>query len=169
MQISKMTIGRNVRVDLVGHVHNVPAKIDTGADSSSLWVSQIDIPPSGVLQFSLFDTSSPLYTGDVIKTKHYRAVRVRSSSGHEEIRYRVIMPVVIKGKRIKVTFNLSDRSKNQFPILIGRRTLNKKFIVDVSVADDDVKPKQKDISETLSYELQQNPHEFFKKYHGRDL
>jgi hypothetical protein len=169
MQISKMTIGRNVRVDLVGHVLNVPAKIDTGADSSSLWASQVSIPPTGILQFTLFDQSSSLYTGEVIKTKNYRAIRVRSSSGHEEIRYRVELPVIIKGKRIKVAFNLSDRSKHLFPILIGRRTLNKKFIVDVSVADDIVRPKQKDISETLSYELRQNPHEFFKKYHGRDL
>jgi hypothetical protein len=40
--------------------------------------------------------------------------------------------VVILKRKIKAEFSLSDRSKMKFPILIGRKLLKNKFIVDVS-------------------------------------
>lgn len=105
----------------VANIKNVPAKIDTGADSSSIWASHIRVTKDGVLHFRLFDENSPFYTGKAFKRKDYKAAVIRSSSGHEQIRYRAYLTLKLKGRRIKVLFNLSDRSKNNFPILIGRR------------------------------------------------
>lgn len=158
-------IGRNTLVDLVGHVEKVPAKIDTGADSSAVWASSIRVAKNGTLHFTLFDKSSAHYTGEVIKRRQYTVSMVRSSSGHDQIRYRVQMPVRVRGKRIKASFNLSDRSKNDFPILLGRRTLSKKFLVDVSHVEHKMPPK--DRSADLREEFASNPHEFYKKYHGK--
>ncbi|NBW29050.1 hypothetical protein EBR37_01550, partial [bacterium] len=36
------------------------------------------------------------------------------------------------GRKLKTKVNLSNRSLNTYPILIGRRTINGKFVVDVS-------------------------------------
>ena len=43
----------------------------------------------------------------------------------------VKMQIVIRGRRIMATFTLADRSTQVYPVLIGRATLNGKFIVDV--------------------------------------
>jgi len=45
----------------------VPAKIDTGADSSSIWASDIT-EQDGKLEFYLFDEQSPYYTGQKVST-----------------------------------------------------------------------------------------------------
>jgi hypothetical protein len=125
-------IGRNVSVDFIGHIDNVPAKIDTGADSSSVWASHVFVDENDILFFQLFNKESPYYSGKTLKRKYYKVVSVRNSTGHEQRRYKVQLSLRIANRRVRATLNLSDRSLNKFPILIGRRTLNNKFIVDVS-------------------------------------
>lgn len=162
-------VGRNALVDLVDYADGVPAKIDTGADSSSVWASDVRVTENGTLEFVLFGPDSPHYTGTVHTTDEYRVALVRSTTGHEEIRYRVAMPVRISGKKISTVFNLSNREKNEFPILIGRRTLSKKFIVDVIQAEDEIAAKAKKKGLGLNAELRKDPRAFYEKYHGHDL
>lgn len=156
-------IGRNALVTIVGHAKKVPAKIDTGADSSAIWASNIHINESGHLQFTLFATQSPFYNDETIVTDDFTAVRVKSSTGHIQIRYKVCLSIRLAGKRIKVLFNLSDRSSHIFPILIGRRTLSGKFHVDVTLKEHLV-PREKR-TQKLHDELIKDPHTFHKKYY----
>lgn len=158
-------IGRNVLVSIIGHAANVPAKTDTGADSSSMWASNIKVSKKGILSFTLFGEDSEYYTGEVIKRKAYRAAIVRSSNGQEQVRYRTEIPVRIAGKRVRAAFYLSNRSHNDFPILLGRRTISKKFLVDVSVKEYKIPPK---IKRGLYEEMMKNPYEFHKKYHHNE-
>lgn len=158
-------IGRNVMIDIIGHVDNVPAKVDTGADSSAIWGTNIDVSKEGVLSFTLFGEGSKYYTGQVIKRHAFHVAVVRSSTGHEQIRYKVDMPVRIGTRRVNATFFLSDRSMNNFPILLGRRTLNKKFLVDVSKG---ALPALLGESRGLYEEMLKDPHAFHKKYHQID-
>lgn len=160
-------IGRNTPVDFVGYAKNVPAKIDTGADSSSVWVSNIRVDKNGFLRFNLFDESSPHFTGKTLKRLDYKVAVVRSASGHEQLRYRTTLSVRIAGKRVRALFNLSDRAKNQFPVLIGRRTLTNKFIVDVAQAHHDVGQIFKEKSRVMSEKLHQDPYLFYKKYYKK--
>jgi len=51
-------------------INGVPAKVDTGAESSSIWASQVK-ERNGKLNFVLFDVNSPFYTGEVLVTKDY--------------------------------------------------------------------------------------------------
>ena len=141
---------------------NIPAKIDTGADSSSVWASDLSVDKNGVLSFSLFDKGSKFYTGEKLERKDFRVLVVRSSNGDEEIRYRTELRLTLGGRKIKAMFTLSDRSKNNFPILIGRRTLKNKFLVDVSkrVVDKERNPK----TPSLNKELRENPFKFHQKY-----
>lgn len=158
------TIGHNVVIDFIDHIKDVPAKVDTGADRSSVWASDIDVDKDGQLSFVLFDKKSPLYTGKVIKPTKFSASKVRSSSGHEQIRYRTELLVEIASKRVNVLFTLSNRSRNTYPVLIGRRSLFNKFIVDVSQKDFESPTKGQ---HNLSKELAEDPYKFHKKYHGK--
>ena len=154
-------IGNSALIEVAG-IQSVPAKIDTGASYSSIWASDIQMLPSGELEFTLFAPKSPLYTGELLRTRRYRAVRVRNSTGQESIRYSVPLSALINGKRIRVRFTLADRHRNDFPVLIGRRTLKNKFLVDVSRLDVPYKSRIRDAK--LTRELLNNPQKFHQKY-----
>lgn len=158
----KLTIiGSTEYVEIAG-VKKVPAKIDTGADSSSVWASNIKMSKDGTLIFSLFGKKSPLYTGEKIETTNYKAKIIRSSNGAEQIRYLVKLPLKIQDESFEATFTLANRSRNNFPVLIGRRTLSKNFLVDVSRSAVE-RPKNPDTPH-LNEELKEDPYEFHQKY-----
>lgn len=163
--LQKDIIGRNVCVNFGRRAIGVPAKVDTGADSSSVWATNIRIDEDGVLKFCLFGEGSPYYNGKIFKRTDFSVVKVRSSSGHEQVRYRTHFTVTVKGRKIKAMFNLSDRGDNLFPVLIGRRTIAGKFLVDVQEYDITPQYKYEVDNRQLRDELTQNPHAFHKKYH----
>lgn len=157
-------VGSNTIIKVAG-LSNVPAKVDTGADSSSIWASDILVNADGELEFTLFAPSSPLYTGEKIITREFRVQKVRNSMGGLDLRYRAQLSIVIRGKRLRVNFTLADRSKNNFPVLIGRKTLKNRFLVDVSRVGMPRPPKMDNSS--LNSELKTNPQEFHQKYMER--
>jgi hypothetical protein len=136
MQVSaskiKKVIGRAETIALpeLGSAE-VPARIDTGAKTSSIWASHM-VEANGVLQFTLFDQPSPLYTGRMHRTTEFEKVIVASSNGIEQERYKVRLLLKLKGKKIRGRFTLADRSSQAYPVLIGRNVLRGKFIVDVT-------------------------------------
>ena len=130
----KIIIGRVEKITFpeLG-LKNVHAKIDTGADVSSIWATGIH-EHNGVLKFKLFGRKSPHYTGKEIEftVPHYLLTRIASSFGHRELRYVVKLQINLGGRVIVGTFTLADRGKKTYPILIGRKLLNRKFLVDVA-------------------------------------
>ena len=113
-------------------ISDVPAKIDTGADSSSVWATDIREEQDGSLSFKLFGPGSRHYSGEVITADSFKITQVTNSFGQKEERYKVMLKTFIGGRLIKVNYTLADRSRNRYPVLIGRKTLHKRFIVDVS-------------------------------------
>lgn len=162
-QLSQITnvIGSTEFIFVAG-VKNIPAKIDTGADTSAIWASDINMDLDGTLIFKLFSPKSPLFTGEELKTKDYLVKTVRSSHGDIQIRYRVKLPVVINGESFVTTFTLANRSRNHFPVLIGRHTLEGRFLVDVKRSCVERPPAKRSIR--LNQELKENPYEFHQKY-----
>jgi len=133
-------IGPRAFVDIKGHnIKSVPAKVDTGADSSSIWATRIS-EDGGELSFVLFGPGSPWYTDEVIKTKEYSIRSIKNSFGSTEFRYKVPIKITLHGRTIRARFTLSNRASNRYPILIGRQTLKDKFIVDVSQPFQGIKP-----------------------------
>ena len=124
-------IGRGAFLTIVG-TKGVPAKVDTGADSSCVWASDISEDDQG-LHFVLFDKSSPYFTGErfTVRAGDYERVRVASSSGNRQMRYKVVLPVNIQGTEYVVNFSLADRTTMAYPVLLGRSFLEDHFIVDV--------------------------------------
>ena len=160
-QNNKKVIGGNIFVDVL-NFKKVPAKVDTGADSSAIWASSIKIAEDGTLKFKLFAPESQFYTGEVVETKDFKVVVTRSSHGDEKMFYRTHLPVKIDQKKINAMFTLSDRKNNNFPILIGRRTIANKFLVDVSKRV--IVPSKNPKTAELNQELKQNPHQFYQKH-----
>ncbi len=154
-------IGSTEYVSVAG-IDHIPAKIDTGADSSSIWASDIDMSKDGVLSFVLFSQKSPLYTGERLCTSDYVVKIIRSSHGDEQIRYRVKLPLTLGNKTFTTTFTLANRSRNNFGVLIGRRTLDGNFLVDVSKSS----IERHSIPETprLNQEMKKDPYAFHRKY-----
>ena len=154
-------IGSTEYVDIMG-INKIPAKIDTGADTSSIWASDINMEKDGTLVFSLFGKKSPFHTGKRLESKDYMIKTVRSSHGDEQVRYRVKLPITLGGKTFETTFTLADRSRNNFPVLIGRHTLDGNFLVDVSISS--VERRSNPKTPSLNRELREDPYKFHQKY-----
>lgn len=129
--MEKQFIGRTALVTVGGSIE-VPAKVDTGADSSSIWASAVQ-EVDGKLEFALFGPASPYYTGQriTLEADAYELTRVASSSGHRQARYAVVLPAQIADASLQVRFTLADRVSMVYPILLGRDMLAGRFLVDV--------------------------------------
>lgn len=128
----KAIVGRAERVDFPGGaILGVPAKIDTGAYRSSVWASDIH-EDNGVLKFKLLGPESPYYSGQECHATKYEIVEVENSFGHKEDRYSIHVKLRMGSKTVLSNFTLADRSKKTYPVLIGRKLLRGRYIVDVS-------------------------------------
>jgi len=131
-----MLIGRKEIVsfpmlDLIG----LEAKIDTGAYTSALHCKDIElknINGSTHLCFKLLDDSHPEYKDKEFRFTQFDKKIIKSSFGESEERYLIKTNIILAGKKISLIISLTDRTNMKYPVLIGRRLLNKKFIVDVS-------------------------------------
>ena len=130
---SLFVIGRaeNIKLPSLG-ADKVPAKVDTGADASSIWCSSARLIDDK-LECIFFGSKSSFYTGKthIFSKKEFTITRVANSFGHREVRFKVKIPIKVRGRLINATFTLADRSQKLYPILIGRSTLRGKFMVDV--------------------------------------
>lgn len=158
----KIVIGREVAIDFGDEIQAVPAKVDTGADGSAVWASEIFVDEDHILHFKLFGKGSKYYTGIEHTTSEFSVIMTKSSLGGTALKYRVKLSIVIAGRRIRASFGLSDRATHNYPVLIGRRTLNKKFIVDVSLSNNLVKVK-KNTPGGLNTRMKKDPYRFYKE------
>jgi len=131
----KKTIGRAELIQFPGIEYvAVHARVDSGARTSAIWVSQAHVEDDK-LAVVFFGPESPLYDGK----KHYFTAFSRdivtNSTGDRSLRYKIRLSIVLRGRRIRANFTLADRSKQVYPVLIGRNVLRGKFIVDVSLGN----------------------------------
>src|SRR5690606_16814828 len=61
--------------------------------------------------------------------------KIKNSFGQEENRYVINTTISLFGELHAIEISLRDRSDMEFPVLLGRSFLRKKFIVDVSRAN----------------------------------
>ena len=128
-------LGRSDRVDLpeLG-LSGIHAKIDTGAYTSSLHCSRAEVI-NGVLEFVLLDEEHPEFTGMKFTFKKFKQRHIKNSFGEAENRYIIRTTITIHGETYRTEFSLSDRDNLRFPVLIGRKVLRKRFLIDVTKID----------------------------------
>lgn len=125
-------LGRSDRVNLPGlGLTNIHAKIDTGAFTSSLHCSRAEVV-NGLLEFVLLDDEHPEFTGMKFVFKEYSEREIKNSFGVAEKRYVINTTVRIFDEEIMTEFSLSDRDALRFPILLGRKILRDRFLIDVT-------------------------------------
>ena len=131
----KKTIGRREKISLPEWgLRGVSGKIDTGAYTSSIHCEYCEEKEEGgrqVLYFTVLHEKHRKYNGRIIRTENYTQKKVKNSFGQEEVRYKVSTKVIMFGEGFDMEFTLSDRSKMKNPILLGRKMLRGKFLVDV--------------------------------------
>lgn len=132
MTHGKRTIGRLEHIALPGiGVERVEAKIDTGAYRSALHYQRlrlrtVDGQKRLVVVFQM---------GGQRRTKVFRVykrVTVKSSNGETSRRYLISTRVRLNGYVVRTQFTLFDRSDMKYQVLLGRKFLRGRFVVDVS-------------------------------------
>lgn len=129
-------IGRRESVDfpLLG-LKGITAKIDTGAYTAALHCSSISVKTiNGIptLCFVPLQPSHEGYTGVEQQFTEFSQKPIRNSFGDSETRYIIKTKVRIARKTINSVISLSNRGSMRYPVLLGRRILKRKFLVDVS-------------------------------------
>jgi len=134
---NKIILGRYEKVSFPElQIDSIEAKIDTGAYSSAIHAHKIwteEIEGKTILKFKLLDPSNAEYPSQTFSTTEFKKTRVRSSNGRLEERYIIKTILHLGGKKRKTNLSLTNRKKMKFPVLIGRKVLQKGFLVDVSV------------------------------------
>lgn len=131
----KRIIGRREHIDFpeLG-VNNIVAKIDTGAYTSALYCHEIR-EENGTLIFRLLHPSFSNYDPREHRFSEYGQKKIKNSFGEIEVRYTIKTIVRIGRRRIKSVLSLTDRRDMRYPVLIGRKILKNRFIIDVSLVN----------------------------------
>ena len=132
----QVVIGRSEYIDLPGIVSQIPAKVDTGAYRSAIHcesIKRVKRNGADVLKVKLLGHTCSPVTYD-LEFDEFEEVTVTNSFGHDEKRYEVMMRAKLGPKVFKTSFTLADRSGTLFPVLIGRKMLKGRCLVDVRQA-----------------------------------
>ncbi|WP_010146712.1 ATP-dependent zinc protease [Serinicoccus profundi] len=115
----------------------IKAKIDTGAKTSAIHAFDLrsfDRDGRDWVNFAVHPWQATAQDEVAVELPVHDSRSVRSSSGHEEQRYVVRLPVVLGGREVPVEVTLTDRDEMGFRMLIGREALVQGFLVDPSLS-----------------------------------
>lgn len=132
----KKIIGRKEKISFPEWgITYISAKIDTGAYTSSIhcdFAEEREENGQKVLYFKLLSVLDRRYSGKELRATVYTQKRVKNSFGEAEVRYKLSTKVRMFGEEFEAEFTLTDRSKMRNAVLIGRKLIHGKFLVDVS-------------------------------------
>lgn len=124
-------IGRREFVDFpLLSIFGIEAKIDTGAYTSSLHCENITLNNDTVKPTLYFTIKQ-----DVVRTfmfEEFTQKKIKNSFGEMEERFVIKTIVRIGKKKIWSAISLSKRDNMRYPVLLGRKLLKGKFLVDVN-------------------------------------
>jgi hypothetical protein len=134
-QKHKIVIGRKDVADFPELGFNqVQVKIDTGAYTSSIHCKTIQVKDNK-LYCVFLDEEHPEYSLETHCFENFKTIRVKSSNGIAQNRYEIKSYIKLFNKTYNISLSLSDRKDMRFPVLLGRKFLNPKFVVDPSMID----------------------------------
>lgn len=130
-------IGRIELVDLPEwNFENLEAKIDTGAYTSSMHCHDIEAfkkEGEDCIRFYVLDPDHDSYNEQEITMPIHDRREVKSSNGETELRYFIKTKIIFFERSYDIELSLTDRSAMKYPLLIGRKFLQKgPFLVDVT-------------------------------------
>ena len=112
-------------------LHEVPAKIDTGARTSSLHATVLDRFERDGEEYVRFAMDyERQHVRQICEAVHVDRRGITSSNGETQVRYVIKTPLKIGDLEFRAEISLADRSDMKFPMLIGRSALRRRFVVD---------------------------------------
>lgn len=133
-------IGRYVHVNFPEFgVKQVFAKVDTGAYQSAVHatdIREVEENGSNYLEFSLFDGHGKTANHKIPKCRvaEYEITTVKNSFGLQQKRYVIKTRIAINGRMMKTGITLADRKDMVAPVLLGRRFLRGRYVVNVELS-----------------------------------
>jgi hypothetical protein len=130
MKREMATVGWRELVDLpeLG-LRGIPAKIDSGARTSSLHgevIEKFERDGESFVRFAV-DLHG---VRQVCEAIHVDVRGITSSNGETQRRYVIKTPLKIGSAEFRAEISLADRSDMKFPMLVGRSSLRRRFLVD---------------------------------------
>ena len=122
----KLTLGAVEEVVVLPWNIKLPARIDTGAATSSIDARDIHVKGNTV-EFKLFEPGEGQRV--TLPVLGWRSIRTSEGEARRPV---VRIQVCIGPQLFFTTVSLNDRVKMEYALLIGRNTLSGRFVVDVS-------------------------------------
>jgi hypothetical protein len=123
-------VGWAERVQLGLDGELVSAKVDTGADHSSLDARNIQIFQRNGREWVRFERVGRDGQKDAYEEPLVRRAQIRRHGDASQDRPVVLLSICLGGQRKTAEVNLVDRSRFEYPMLIGRSFLGDDFFVD---------------------------------------
>ncbi|WP_254413372.1 ATP-dependent zinc protease family protein [Dyadobacter diqingensis] len=116
--------------------YNVPVRVDSGATTSSIHCARVRLIKDGdETRLCFYLDAKKGAPQQSFSVSEFKETVVRNSSGKEEKRYVIKTQIIIFGRKIRTEFSLANRKKMSYPILLGRKLLKGRFLIDVSQKD----------------------------------
>ncbi len=139
----KQTIGRTDKIDFPEwNLYDIDAKIDSGAYTSAIHCENIEafyVRGEHQVRFTVQGAEKKITQ----QCKVFASKQVKNSFGQMEYRYSVKTAIVLFGKKYVIELALTDRSTMKNPVLLGRKVLRDRFIIDVTKQNLSYREKRK--------------------------
>ncbi|SFS40811.1 ATP-dependent zinc protease family protein [Lutibacter maritimus] len=140
---NKLLLGRTDIVDFPKlDLQGIDIKVDTGAYTSSFHSHSIEVVDN-VLKCQFLDPKHEKYHEKFFLFKDFTQKNVKSSNGIVETRFTIKTEILIFNKIEEIELTLTERGSMKYPVLLGRKFLSKKFIVDTAKKNLSFKKKLK--------------------------
>lgn len=129
---NKLLLGRTDIVDFPKlDLQGIDIKVDTGAYTSSFHSHSIEVVDN-ILKCQFLDPKHEKYHEKFFLFKNFTQKNVKSSNGIVETRFTIKTEILIFNKIEEIELTLTERGSMKYPVLLGRKFLSKKFIVDTA-------------------------------------
>ncbi|SNR52212.1 ATP-dependent zinc protease family protein [Lutibacter flavus] len=128
----KTLLGRSDIVDFPElELFGIDIKVDTGAYTSSFHCHHIEVE-NNVLKCQFLDPKHEKYHDKYFTFKEFIQKNVKSSNGITENRFIIETKILIFNEIHTIELSLTERGSMTYPVLLGRKFLSKKFIIDTA-------------------------------------
>ncbi len=130
----RVTIGWREWVSLPDlGIREIKAKVDTGADNSSLHAFEIerfDDEGLPMVRFTIHPRQRKRKPSIDCVAEVVGERKVKNPGGRSELRPVIRTKLLVAGEEIDALVNLTTRDEMTFRMLLGRRTVREKFVID---------------------------------------
>lgn len=136
VSLNKIVIGRKDIADFEKlNLFAIVVKIDSGAYTSSFHCHKIEkIEKNGIemIKCNFLDPGHEQYHEKEFCFENFTTRKVKSSNGVVEERFSIFTEIRIFNTTFPIELTLTERPDMKHPVLLGRKFLSKRFLIDTS-------------------------------------